>query len=238
MSAMAKPHKPCDTPLEQPLTGRPMPPSLPDHEITYRKARDLILFGELAPGEAVTINGMVERLGTGITPAREAIRRLTAEGALRASDNRRLMVPELTMEQLQELTYARTGIEPQIARLAAVGIEQADIDALEQIDARVNAALEAGDINGYLRHNHTFHWTLYAHSEAEILMATAASHWLRVGPSLRGMVKRNKSTPLPDMHQVAIASLRDGDYEAVGEAIHNDILQGHSNIAQGLEDAQ
>lgn len=215
-----------------------MPTTLPDHEITYRKARDLILFGELAPGEAVTINGIVERLGTGITPAREAIRRLTAEGALHASDNRRLIVPELTLEQLQELTYARTGIEPQIARLAAVGIEPADIDALEKIDAQVNAALAAGDIQAYLRYNHVFHWTLYAHSEAEILMATAASHWLRVGPSLRVMVKRDKSTPLPDMHEVTIAALRDGDYEAVGEAIHNDILQGHANIAQGISDAE
>jgi|TARA_B110000879_G_scaffold192861_1_gene259220 DNA-binding GntR family transcriptional regulator len=214
-----------------------MPTSLPDHEITYRKARDLILFGELAPGEAVTINGIVERLGTGITPAREAIRRLTAEGALRACENRRLMVPELTLEQLQELTYARTGIEPQIARLAAVGIEPADIDALEQIDAQVNAALSAGDIRAYLCYNHVFHWTLYAHSEAEILMATAASHWLRVGPSLRGMVKRNQATPMPDMHEVTIEALRDGDYEAVGEAIHNDILQGHANIAEGISSA-
>ncbi|MCX7568142.1 GntR family transcriptional regulator [Sulfitobacter sp. F26169L] len=212
-------------------------PTLPIHEITYRKARDLILFGELAPGEAVTIQGVVERLGTGITPAREAIRRLTAEGALRASDNRRLMVPKLTLEHLQELTYARTGIEPQIARLAAVAMDPADIDALEQIDAQVNAALRADDIPAYLRHNHVFHWTLYAHSEAEILMATAAAHWLRVGPSLRDVVKRNKATPLPDMHEVAIAALRDGDYEAVGEAIHNDILQGHANIAEGLDEA-
>lgn len=211
-------------------------PTLPVHELTYRKARDLILFGELAPGEAVTIQGIVERLGTGITPAREAIRRLTAEGALRASDTRRLMVPELTMEQLQELTYARTGIEPQIARLAAVGMKPVDIDALEEIDARVNAALGQGDIRAYLRHNHVFHWTLYAHSEAEILMATAASHWLRVGPSLRVLVNRCSATPLADMHEVAIAALRDGDYEAVGEAIHNDILQGHSNIAQGIQE--
>ena len=209
---------------------------LPTHEVTYRKARDLILFGELAPGEPVTINGMVERLDAGITPAREAIRRLTAEGALHASDNRRLVVPRLTMPQLQELTYARTGIEPQIARLAAVCMQAADIDALEEIDGQINAALAAGDIRGYLRHNHAFHWTLYAHSEAEILMATAAAHWLRVGPSLRGMVEQNKTSPLPDMHAVAIAALRDEDYEAVGEAIHNDILQGHSNIAQSLED--
>lgn len=210
---------------------------LPSHEVTYRKARDLILFGELAPGEAVTIQGIVVRLGTGITPAREAIRRLTAEGALRASDNRRLMVPELTMDQLQELTYARTGIEPQIARLAAVGIEPEEIDALEQIDAQINTALAQGNLHDYLRYNHVFHWTLYAHSEAEILMSTAASHWLRVGPSLRVMVDQAKSSPQPDMHAIAIEALRDQDYEAVGEAIHQDILQGHTRIAEGLEDA-
>jgi DNA-binding GntR family transcriptional regulator len=130
------------------LTGPNMSSTapLPDHEVTYRKARDLILFGELAPGQAVTIQGIVERVGTGITPAREAIRRLTAEGALRATDNRRLMVPELTIEQLQELTYARTGIEPQIARLAAVAIEPADIDALEQIDVQVIFSLTCATI--------------------------------------------------------------------------------------------
>lgn len=209
---------------------------LPTHEVVYRNARDLILFGELAPGEAVTINSIVEKLDAGITPAREAIRRLTAEGAIHASDNRRLMVPTLTLPQLQELTYARTGIEPQIARLAAVGIQEADIDALEQIDAQVNAALLAGDIHGYLLHNHRFHWNLYAHSEADILMATAAAHWLRVGPSLRVMVGQAATPNLPDMHEAAIAALRDGDYEAVGEAIHNDILQGHATIAGGLED--
>ena len=109
---------------------------------------------------------------------------------------------------------------------------------LEEIDKHVNAALEVGDIQSYLRHNHRFHWTLYAHSEAEILMATAASHWLRAGPSLRVMVKQAQTQILPDMHEVAISALRDGDYEAVGEAIHNDILQGHSHIALGLDEAE
>lgn len=209
---------------------------LPTHEVVYRNAHDLILFGELAPGEAVTINSMVERLGAGVTPAREAIRRLTAEGALYASDNRRLIVPKLTLPQLQELTYARTGIEPQIARLAAVGMQEAEIDALEAIDAQINAAIVARDIHGYLRHNHRFHWSLYVHSEAEILMATAAAHWLRVGPSLRVMIEQAATPDLPDMHEAAIAALRDGDFEAVGEAIHNDILQGHATIANGLDD--
>ncbi|WP_311201717.1 FCD domain-containing protein [Sulfitobacter sp. S190] len=139
------------------------------------------------------------------------------------------------MHQLQELTYARTGIEPQLARLGAVGMEPAEIAALETIDAKVTQAIQDGDINAYLRHNHAFHWTLYASSEAEILMATAAAHWLRVGPALRDVCDRNDAQPMPDMHQVALAALRDGDVEAVGEAIHQDILQGHAVIAQILD---
>lgn len=209
---------------------------LPSHEIIYRKARDLVLFGEILPGEAVTIQGIVDRLDSGITPAREAIRRLTAEGALLASDNRRVMVPHLTMEQLQELTYARTGIEPQLARLAGVGMEPADIDALADIDAQVTDALSRGDIRAYLRHNHAFHFTLYAHAEAEILLSTAAALWLRVGPSLRVVCAREETEVMPDMHQVALAALRDGDAEAVGEAMHQDILQGHAHIARALSD--
>ncbi|MEQ6250680.1 GntR family transcriptional regulator [Sulfitobacter sp. HNIBRBA3233] len=209
-------------------------PSLPYHEITYRAARDLVLFGELAPGEAVTIQGIAGKLDAGITPAREAIRRLTAEGALSASDNRRVMVPHLTMNELQELTYARTGIEPQLARLAAVAMEPEEIDALAQIDSRVTEALAEGDIQSYLRQNHAFHFTLYAHAEAEILMATARALWLRVGPSLRAVCAREGTEVTPDLHQVALAALRDGDAEAVGEAMHQDILQGHAHIAKAL----
>lgn len=210
--------------------------SLPSHEMIYRRARDLVLFGELLPGEAVTIQGIVDRLDAGVTPAREAIRRLTAEGALEARDNRRVVVPTLRMEQMQELTYARTGIEPQLARLAGVGMEGADIDELAQIDGEVTAALDRGDIRAYLRHNHAFHMTLYTHAEAEILQTVAAGLWLRVGPSLRAVCTREGTEVMPDMHQVAIAALRDGDAEAVGEAIHQDILQGHAHIARALSE--
>ena len=36
--------------------------NIPVHEVVYRKLRDLILFGEIAPGQAVTIQGLVEQL--------------------------------------------------------------------------------------------------------------------------------------------------------------------------------
>ena len=55
---------------------------LPAHEQVYQRLRAQILFGELAPGQAVTIQGLVEALDSGMTPVREAIRRLISDGAL------------------------------------------------------------------------------------------------------------------------------------------------------------
>lgn len=50
----------------------------PEHQAVYRQIRDMIMFGILVPGQAVTIQGLVDLIGGGMTPVREAIRRLTA----------------------------------------------------------------------------------------------------------------------------------------------------------------
>ena len=73
---------------------------LPVHEITYRALKELLLFGEIAPGQAVTIQGLVARLEVGMTPVREALRRLISEGALEFQGNRRVSVPILSPENL------------------------------------------------------------------------------------------------------------------------------------------
>lgn len=34
---------------------------IPSHEVTYARLRDMILFGHLAPGQPVTIQGLIDR---------------------------------------------------------------------------------------------------------------------------------------------------------------------------------
>ncbi|WP_240794122.1 GntR family transcriptional regulator [Pseudorhodobacter turbinis] len=207
---------------------------LPTHEITYRRIRDMVLFGELAPGQPVTIQGLVEVLETGITPVREAIRRLTAEGALEFKGNRRVSVPELTAAHLAELAFARAALEPHLAGLAAKYVTSADIDALEVMDAAVNHAIQQGDIRIYLEQNYRFHTALYAHSGAGILCAMVQGLWLRVGPSLRIVCGRQGTLNLPDKHAEAISALRQGQPDKVAAAIHDDIVQGQDQIAAAL----
>ncbi|WP_323008095.1 GntR family transcriptional regulator [Pseudorhodobacter sp.] len=210
---------------------------LPAHETVYRRIRDMVLFGELAPGQAVTIQGLVEALASGITPVREAIRRLTAEGALEFKGNRRVCVPELTPAHLAELGFARGALEPHLAEIAAAKVRPADIDALEAIDAQVNAAIQQGDIRAYLEHNYRFHTVLYAHSGADILCSMVQGLWLRVGPSLRIVCGRYGTLNLPDKHAEAISALRSGHGQDVAAAIRDDILQGQDQIIEALAEA-
>lgn len=208
---------------------------VPTHEVTYVQLRDMVLMGGLAPGQAVTIQGLIRDLGAGMTPVREAIRRLTAEGALQLHGNRRVSVPRLTPALLDEIAFARLTIEPKIAEMAAPRLTEATISQLAQIDETINEAMRRDDIPGYLSGNHRFHFTLYDASGAQVLTDMAQSLWLRFGPSLRVVSARYSQGRLPDRHSDAIAAMRVGDGKALVRAVEADIAQGIEYVRQALE---
>jgi DNA-binding GntR family transcriptional regulator len=210
------------------------PAKLPDHERAYRALREMVLYGELAPGQPVTIQGLVDTLGLGMTPAREAIRRLTSQGALDFKGNRRVEVPEMTLDQYGELAFARRAVEPELARRAVKNLTDTAIDTLAAEDAKVDDAIDRGDVRGYLEHNHLFHARLYAHSGADVLIGISEMLWLRSGPSLRVMLGRHGTANLPDKHREALAAMRARDPDAVAEAILGDIEQGIAQVTRSL----
>ncbi len=211
-------------------------PKEPAHQTVYRHLREMILFGEMEPGQAVTIQGLVAELDAGMTPVREAIRRLTSEHALEFKGNRRVGLPVLTRAEIEELAFARLALEPQLAIWAAEKITPEEIDALEAIDMNLNRAIDRGDIKTYLLLNYQFHHTLYAISKAETVMALADALWLRMGPSLRVMRGRFGTATLEDRHALAVQALRRGDAQGAGEAISLDIQQGLNQIRASLKD--
>jgi DNA-binding GntR family transcriptional regulator len=206
----------------------------PAHQAVYENLRDQILFGEMAPGQAVTIQGLTEQLDAGMTPVREAIRRLTSDGALNMMGNRRVTVPELTEECLEELEFMRQSLEPELARRAVQHITDDDAEALKQLDDNLNTAIEMGDIGTYLKQNYRFHAALYALARAPIVAATVDRLWLQFGPSLRVVCGRYGTLNLPDKHADLLDALNLGDGEAAKNAMAGDIQQGMSQIRNAL----
>lgn len=207
----------------------------PAHQSVYELVRNQVLFGELAPGQSVTIQGLTEEIGAGMTPVREAIRRLTSDGALKMLGNRRVIVPLMTAEDVEQLEFMRETLEPELTKRATKLICEADISALKQQDDALNKAIENGDIKAYLMHNYQFHATLYAAARAPIVHATVDRLWLRFGPSLRVVCGRYGTLNLPDKHADLLEAIDRRDVDAAAKAIKEDVHQGMMQITDALE---
>ena len=87
-------------------------PTGPTHERVFRALRAEMMHGEFVPGQPVTIRGLAERFEVSMTPAREAVRRLTAEGALTMSKTGRVSAPLVSTDRIEELASIRALLEP------------------------------------------------------------------------------------------------------------------------------
>ena len=199
---------------------------MPEHQAVYEALRDSILLGQFAPGQPMTIQGLAEQFGAGMTPVREAIRRLTSESALETLGNRRVIVPVLTQAQLDDIYFLRLSVEPELARRAVKNVIKQHIKDLSEIDRDVNIAIRAGNVGAYLQRNKDFHFGVYALADSPVLMRITQSLWLQVGPSLRGVCGRYGTANLPDRHPDILQALLDGNGDAAASALREDLEQG------------
>lgn len=217
-------------PREAPATAaRP-----PAHQVIYAELRARILFGDLVPGQPVTIQGLAQQLKAGMTPVREAIRRLIAEGALEFQGNRRVTVPVLTADHIAELIVARRWLDPHLTLRAADRMTQDGLNALTALDTALDQAIRDGDLRRYLEHNYHFHTRVYQMAEAPILADLAEGLWLRFGPSLRVVCGRLGTQSLPDKHKEMLAALKAGDAQAAAAAMRDDVAQGLEQVRGAL----
>lgn len=73
----------------------------------YLQLRADILDGHLLPGSKLNIRELCERFSAGLSPVREALNRLSAEGLASQIDNRGFAVRDVSVPELLDLTQAR-----------------------------------------------------------------------------------------------------------------------------------
>lgn len=201
------------------------------HERVYRTLRTRIMHGELAPGEALTLRGIGKEFGVSMTPAREAVRRLVAEGALFLSSSGRVSTPELSNERIEELAALRALIEVELSSRALPRAHMALIDRLQAINGVVAEMISKRDAVGYIRTNLEFHRTLYLRAQAPAMLAMAETVWLQLGPTMRALYGRLGRTEPPHNHKLIIAALKAGDEPGLRLALRSDVTQGLKLLA-------
>jgi DNA-binding GntR family transcriptional regulator len=201
------------------------------HDRVYRSLRARIMHGEIMPGQALTLRGIGKEFGVSMTPAREAARRLVAEGALTMSSSGRISTPELTNERIEELAALRALIETELASRALPRAHMALIERLQTINGAVAEAVAHRDAVAYIRTNLEFHRTLYLRAQAPAMLAMTETVWLQMGPTMRALYGRLNRTEPPQYHRLMIAALRAGDEPGLRLAVRSDVTQGLRMLA-------
>lgn len=136
-------------------------------DTAYYLIRDLLVTLALPPASPVSERDLMERLGLGRTPVREALRRLADEGLVTIWPRRGMVAAPVDPRDLADITEVRLGLEGLAARLAAeratalerqeaeslaAGLEQVpdDVHALIRLDQQVHRFVHRAAHNPHL----------------------------------------------------------------------------------------
>lgn len=201
----------------------------------YRALERMIVTLELAPGSVATEAALIERVGLGRTPVREALQRLAWEGLVDIRPRAGIGVAPLHASDWLRVLDARRGLEVVLARSAARFVWREAAAEFQRAALLMHNAVVASDVVGFLE----------ADKALDDVMARAADNPFaaRVAAPLQTHSRRfwfryKADTGLAEsaeLHVGLIRAIVDGDENGAGLAAEHlmALLRLHAEVADG-----
>jgi len=123
----------------------------------YRELRHRLITLALRPGDRFTESQLVEGMGIGHTPVREALALLVRDGLVTSRPRVGYVVTPITVQSVADLFELRLIVEPAAVRLAAGKLEAAQLERLESLSRGAYRHDDPESIEDFLDANHEFH---------------------------------------------------------------------------------
>jgi DNA-binding GntR family transcriptional regulator len=208
--------------------------TMQDH--VYRQLCDLILNGEIAPGQLITIQTLAAAFGVSAMPVREALQRLMAARVLTVVSGRTIGVPPLTEARLRDLRRVRLEIEALAGQWATPNLGEAHLKRLDSLVAEMNKAARAGDRKQYVRLNRNFHFTIYGAAGSDALFAIIENLWLQISPYFHLLHASGNYLKANEQHGLIRDALRRRDPKGVRGGLRTDINAAYDVLIELLDD--
>ena len=125
----------------------------------YEQIRELIISGELAPGDPLGEEALAELCGVSRTPIRDALRRLEADMLVGRTETQRSFVADWSLDDIEDVFDLRAMLEARAARRAAGRMTDEALARLRACNAAIGRAIAGSppDIDTFLEQNREFH---------------------------------------------------------------------------------
>ena len=122
-------------------------------DVLYRQVLSL----ELPPGAKLSEADVAKQLGVSRQPVRDAFYRLSQQGFLLIQPQRATTVSQISVRDVCKARFLRAAIEIEIIRKACDVLNDEDFAALEDLIARQQVAVDAGDRSSFHLLDDAFH---------------------------------------------------------------------------------
>ena len=157
-------------------------PRAPDEQSlsdrAYYAIRELIVTLELAPGSVVSERELMEQLGVGRTPVREALRDLAREQLVEVFPRRGIFVSGVDVGDIAGLSEVRLVLECQAARLAAERSNDADRAETERLLSELAGTTGDRDERQLIDLDQRIHRHVYRCTHNPFLEATLEEYYV------------------------------------------------------------
>jgi DNA-binding GntR family transcriptional regulator len=117
-------------------------PQLSDEAASY--VREMIISGQLRPGEFIRLDRLASDLAMSVTPVRQALVTLRGEGFVQLEPRRGFQVAELCEDDILDLFSVQAFVAGELAAHAAISISEQQIARLKAIVADLESAMQRG----------------------------------------------------------------------------------------------
>ncbi|BBX95726.1 GntR family transcriptional regulator [Mycobacterium lacus] len=126
-------------------------------EDVARFVRKRIFDGSYAAGSYIRLDQLAVELGISVTPVREALLALRAEGLIAQQPRRGFVVLPVTGRDLADVANVQAHVGGELAARAALNITDDQLRELNGIQVQLEAAYAGDDDERTVRLNHEFH---------------------------------------------------------------------------------
>jgi DNA-binding GntR family transcriptional regulator len=202
-------------------------------ELIVELLREIILSGELVPGERLLQEELAERFEVSPTPIREAIQQLIAEGVLIHSPYRGVQVAEVRLEDMHEVYLIRSVTEELATRSSVPNLRIADVKQLHTYQNQLRTALRADDLRQVRKLNQELHMLIYRTAEMPLLFQIIRNLWTK-SPRDTLYVLPSRAAHAIGEHERILEAIDAGDAEQAGRHMRTHIESGYTALRDYL----
>ena len=200
-----------------------------------RIVRKRIFDGTYAAGEYVRLDQLAADLGISVTPVREALFELKAEGLLAQQPRRGFVVLPVTGRDLTDVSNVQAYLGGELAARAAANISDEQVLELERIQSDLEDAYADDDDERAVRLNHEFHRAINVAADSPKL-AQLMSQITRyapesVFPTIPGWPEKSNRH-----HRRLLAALQKRDENLARTAMSEHLAEGADPLIAHLTD--